>query len=77
MRVAVIGLGKLGSPLAAVLASCGHTVVGVDVNPAAVATLNAGLAPVTEPGLQERLDQAGGRLRATTDFADAIRATEI
>lgn len=77
MRVAVIGLGKLGSPLAAVLASCGHTVVGVDVNPAAVATLNAGFAPVTEPGLQERLDQAGGRLRATTDFADAIRATEI
>ncbi len=77
MRVAVIGLGKLGAPLTAVLASCGHHVVGVDINPAAVAALNAGRAPVTEPGLQERLDQAGGRLRATTDFTDAILATDI
>jgi UDPglucose 6-dehydrogenase len=77
MRVAVIGLGKLGAPLAAVLASCGHSVVGVDVNPAAVEALNAGRAPVTEPGLQARLDQAGGRLRATTDIADAILATDI
>jgi UDPglucose 6-dehydrogenase len=77
MRIAVIGLGKLGSPLAAVLASCGHTVVGVDLNPAAVEALNAGRAPVSEPGLQERLDQTGGRLRATTDFHDAIRATDI
>ena len=77
MEIAVIGLGKLGSPLAAVLASKGHTVVGVDLNPAAVQALNAGRAPVTEPGLQECLDSVQGRLRATTDFADAIPATDI
>lgn len=77
MEIAVIGLGKLGSPLAAVLASRGHTVVGVDLNPAAVQALNAGRAPVVEPGLQERLAMAQGRLRATTDFADAIAATDI
>lgn len=77
MDIAVIGLGKLGSPLAAVLASRGHTVVGVDLNPAAVQALNAGRAPVVEPGLQERLEMAQGRLRATTDFADAIAATDI
>ena len=77
MEIAVIGLGKLGSPLAAVLASRGHTVVGVDLNPAAVQALNAGRAPVVEPGLQERLEMAQGRLRATTDFADAIAATDI
>ena len=77
MEIAVIGLGKLGSPLAAVLASRGHTVVGVDLNPAAVQALNAGRAPVVEPGLQERLEQAQGRLRATTDFADAIASTDI
>lgn len=77
MEIAVIGLGKLGSPLAAVLASRGHTVVGVDLNPAAVHALNAGRAPVVEPGLQQRLEMAQGRLRATTDFNDAIAATDI
>ena len=77
MHIAVIGLGKLGAPLAAVLASVGHHVVGVDLNPSAVQALNAGQAPVAEPGLQERLEMTGGRLRATTDFAEAIEATDI
>ena len=53
MRVAVVGLGKLGAPLAAVMASKGHDVLGIDVNPTAVALLNDGHAPVEEPGLQE------------------------
>ncbi|MBN8891521.1 MAG: nucleotide sugar dehydrogenase [Rhodospirillales bacterium] len=70
MDIAVIGLGKLGSPLAAVLASRGHRVVGVDLNPSAVAAMNAGRAPVAEPGLQACIEAAAGRLRATTDFAE-------
>lgn len=77
MDIAVIGLGKLGSPLAAVLADKGHRVIGVDLNPNAVTAINAGRAPVTEPGLQERIDSAGKRLSATTDFAEAITATDI
>lgn len=77
MKLAVIGLGKLGSPLAAVLASRGHHVVGVDLNPTAVAALNEGRPPVVEPGLAERLAATEGRLRATTDFADAIAASEL
>lgn len=77
MDIAVIGLGKLGAPLAAVLASKGHHVIGVDLNPAAVAAINAGVAPVAEPGLAERIAMAGNRLRATTDFAEAIAASEI
>jgi len=77
MDIAVIGLGKLGSPLAAVLADKGHRVIGVDLNPAAVAAINAGRAPVVEPGLQERIDSAGSRLTATTDFAAAITQTDI
>ncbi len=36
MRIAVVGLGKLGAPLAAVLASKGNEVLGIDVNPEAV-----------------------------------------
>jgi len=77
MDLAVIGLGKLGAPLAAVLASCGHRVVGVDLNPSAVQALNAGRAPVQEPGLEERLGMAQGRLSATTNFAAAIAATDL
>jgi UDPglucose 6-dehydrogenase len=53
MRIAVIGLGKLGAPLAAVLASKGNDVLGIDVNPEAVQLVNQGRAPVKEPGLQE------------------------
>ena len=48
MRVAVVGLGKLGAPLAAVLASKGNEVLGIDVNPEAVRLLNEGTAPVEE-----------------------------
>jgi UDPglucose 6-dehydrogenase len=77
MDIAVFGLGKLGSPLAAVLASTGHTVIGVDVNPALVAAINQGKVPVPEPGLQECLDRAKGRLRATTDFLEAVSNTDI
>ncbi|HUZ62799.1 MAG TPA: nucleotide sugar dehydrogenase [Acetobacteraceae bacterium] len=77
MQIAVIGLGKLGAPLAAVLASRGHDVMGVDLNPAYVDALNAGRAPVVEPGLQACIDDAGPRLRASTDFARAIPGTDI
>ena len=77
MDIAVIGLGKLGCPLAAVLASSGHNVVGVDVNPALVAAINEAHAPMLETGLQECLDASRGRLHATTSFLDAIANTEI
>ena len=75
MRVAVVGLGKLGAPLAAVLASKGHDVVGVDVNPEAVRLLNDARAPVEEPGLQELVSASADRLSATTDLAEAAGAT--
>jgi UDPglucose 6-dehydrogenase len=77
MRVAVIGLGKLGAPLAAVLASKGHEVIGVDLNAAFVDAINAGRAPVTEPQLQELIDKSRDRLRATQDFAEAVSQTDI
>ncbi len=77
MDLAVIGLGKLGSPLAAVLASVGHRVIGVDVNPTFVEAINAGRAPVSEPGLQRVIEEAGARLSATADFNAAIQSTDI
>jgi len=76
MNVSVVGLGKLGAPLVAVLASKGLSVYGIDVNPDAVAHINAGLAPVQEPQLQELLHANSGRIRATSDWATAIGETE-
>ena len=44
MKISIIGLGKLGSPMAAVMVHKGHTVIGVDVNPAYVAAIQEGTA---------------------------------
>src|SRR5580704_14058342 len=77
MNISVVGLGKLGAVLAAVMADRGHDVVGVDVNPAAVAALNEGRASVREPGLDDMIARNAGRLSATADFASAITRTEI
>jgi UDPglucose 6-dehydrogenase len=71
MRIAVVGLGKLGAPQAAVLASKGNDVLGIDVNPTAVQLVNEGRAPVQEPGLQELVSASRDRLSATTDLAAA------
>jgi len=75
VKIAVIALGKIGLPLAVQFASKGHEVVGVDVNPATVAAVNAGQEPFPgEAHLQELLSELvpAGRLRATTDYADAV-----
>jgi UDPglucose 6-dehydrogenase len=77
VRVSVIGLGKLGSPLAAVIASQGHDVVGVDLNAEFVRALNEGRAPVLEPGLQELLDRCRPRLSAVGDVKAAVAQTEL
>ena len=45
MKIAVIGLGKIGLPLAAQYADRGHDVVGVDVDERVVADVNAGREP--------------------------------
>jgi len=76
-RLAVIGLGKLGAPMAAVFAVKGFDVVGVDLSQAHVDALNQGRAPVDEAQLQDFIDRAEGRLRATVDFADAVASTDI
>jgi len=79
MKVSVFGLGYVGSVSAASFAADGHEVVGVDVNAEKVAAVNAGRSPIVEPGLDEQLAEAvqAGRLRATTDTADAVAASEV
>jgi UDPglucose 6-dehydrogenase len=77
MNISVIGLGKLGSVMAAVFADKGNTVRGVDVNPHTVDAINAGRAPVQEPGLDELVRKNHHRLTASADCAAAVAATSI
>lgn len=79
MRITVVGLGKIGLPLAVQFAGRGHTVVGADVNPRTVETVNAGVEPFPgEAHLQERLSStvADGLLTATTDTAAAVAQSD-
>ena len=79
MRVSVFGLGYVGSVSAASFAADGHTVVGVDVNPDKVASLNEGRSPIVEKGLDELIKTATANesLRATTSTDEAIQATDL
>jgi len=75
MRIAVVALGKIGLPLAVQFADKGHDVVGIDVNPSLVDTVNAGREPFPgEAHLAEKLSRLvpTGRLRATTKYSEGV-----
>jgi UDPglucose 6-dehydrogenase len=76
-RYSVVGLGKLGASMAVAIASRGFEVAGVDVNRCAVDALNHGKPPVQETDLERLLQQNLTRLRATSDFDDAIHNSEV
>jgi GDP-mannose 6-dehydrogenase len=79
MRLSVFGLGYVGCVSAACFAKEGHNVVGVDVNPTKVGLINSGNSPIVETGvgklIQEMLNL--GRLRATTDTAEAVNNSDV
>src|SRR6185437_7146122 len=77
MKVSVVGLGKLGSPIVAVLAAKGFEVIGIDTNPAYVEKINNHIAPVEEPHLQELLTEHAARISATTVWSKAILETDL
>ena len=80
MRVTVVGLGKIGLPLAAQFAKSGVEVLGADVNPSVVETVNAGKEPFPgEAHLADYLAELvpAGKLRATTDTADAVSQSDF
>jgi UDPglucose 6-dehydrogenase len=77
MKISVVGVGKLGAVLAAVLADSGEEVIGVDVHPAVVCAINEHRAPVREPGLDELILKNAARLSATTDLEAAVADSEI
>jgi UDP-N-acetyl-D-mannosaminuronic acid dehydrogenase len=77
--ISVIGLGRVGLPLALCFADRGLRVLGVDHDQAKLASLRAGRMPFEEPGAQAMLDRvlADGRLELADRAADAARADDI
>ena len=78
--VAVVGAGKMGLPLCAQFADHGWHVIAVDVQQSVVDAINAGRSHIgEEPGVRELVSaaHASGRLRATTDGAEAAGAADV
>ena len=78
MKVAVFGLGYVGTVTAACLAANGHDVWGVDPDELKVAAVSAGHSPVVEPGLDALLAEcvSSGGLHATARPLDALEGAE-
>jgi GDP-mannose 6-dehydrogenase len=78
-RLSVFGLGYVGAVTSACLADLGVEVIGVDLTPLKVDTINAGRSPIVERGLDELIAAgvASGRLRATADAEAAVLDSDI
>ncbi len=74
--VSVIGLGKLGAPMAACFAARGFQVIAVDLDAQKVDAIGRGVPPVHEPGLAELLQECKGHLSATQDTEAAVRDSQ-
>ncbi|QUO47731.1 UDP-glucose 6-dehydrogenase AglM [Halorubrum ruber] len=75
MNVNVVGSGYVGTTLAACLADLGHEVTAIDIDQSVVDAINAGHAPLHEPGLDKLLaEHVGERLHATTSYDDLSEA---
>jgi GDP-mannose 6-dehydrogenase len=79
MKIALFGLGYVGTVMAACLTADGHDVVGIDAEPHKVESLSAGISPVKEPGLGRLLRAAvrAGRLEATTEPDAALEDADV
>lgn len=75
MKISVVGMGKIGLPLAVQYARKGHQVIGVDINSGTVDSINRGIEPF--PGEAHLADYlanviSSGLLTATTSYEEAI-----
>ena len=76
MKIAVMGLGYVGLSNAALLAQH-HEVVGVDLDAARVAAVNAGQSPIQDPELADFLARDDLTLSASTDAATALKDADV
>ena len=78
-KIAVFGLGYVGSVTAVCFAAHGHNVIGVDINADKLEMIRNGVAPVAEPGLDDliRSGYNSGMLQVTSNVKDAIALSDI
>lgn len=79
MKIAVVGSGYVGLVVGSCLAETGNEVCCADVNAERIASLNADVIPIYEPGLAEmaQRNRRLGRLRFTRDLDSAIGDAEV
>jgi len=78
-NIAVVGTGYVGLVVAVGLADFGNRVIGVDIDDAKIAMLNAGRLPFYEPGLKDYLESniESGRLSFTQDASSAVAKSSV
>ena len=79
MKVAVFGLGYVGTVSAVCLTEIGHTVIGVDVSEEKINQINEKKSPILEPGIDELLEKAVANdlLKATMSVEEAVAESDI
>jgi UDPglucose 6-dehydrogenase len=79
VRISVVGTGYVGLVVGACVAETGNEVVCADVDQAKIDGLKKNVLPIYEPGLEQLVErnQAGGRLRFTTDVGSAIQKADV
>jgi UDP-N-acetyl-D-glucosamine dehydrogenase len=80
MKITVVGMGKIGLPLAVQYAKKGNTVTGIDINPKTVDFINQGLEPFPEEAhLKEYLADVVGKglLDATLDYEKGVKSADV
>jgi len=79
VKIAILGLGYVGTTAAACLASQGHDVIGIDPSSTKVNAILAGRSPVPEPGLTEMIAvaHARGLITASTTLVPEVAECEL
>ena len=80
MNICVVGIGKVGLPLAVQFSSKGHSVIGVDINQSTVDLVNSGIVPFPgEANLSEKLRKVAGAglLSASSDTQLAVSQSDV
>ena len=77
--IAIIGTGYVGLSTVVGLSELGHSVVGIDINDSTVKSLNSGVAPIAEMGMNEALAKGleDNRLTFTTDVLSSVSGADI
>jgi UDP-N-acetyl-D-mannosaminuronic acid dehydrogenase len=78
LNIAVVGSGQIGLPTAALFAEAGFLVTAIDVKSTVVQSVNCGVSPINEPGLQKLVSRhvQTGKLKAVLNFDTAFSKKE-